>query len=64
MTDAEMTEQAIALGLIHTAGKTPRQTMSAALYILAKDPSAPIQRIAEHGATRARRGTVRWALRQ
>lgn len=62
MTDAEITEQAIELGLISTSGKTPRQSMSAALYVLAKDPSAPIRRIAEPGSTRARRGSVRWAL--
>lgn len=63
MTDAEITERAIALGLIKTAGKTPRQTMSAALYVQSKDPSAPIRRIAEPGPTRARRGSVRWTLR-
>lgn len=63
MTDAEITDRALELGLITTTGKTPRQTMSAALYVRSKDPSALVQRLAEQGATRAKRGSVRWTLR-
>ena len=62
LTDAEITERAIELGLIGAVGKTPRQTMSATLYVRSKDPSSRIRRIAEPGATRARRGSVRWTV--
>jgi hypothetical protein len=63
MTDAEIIEQAVASGLIESTGKTPRQSMSAVLYLKAKDSTSPVRRIAQPGPTRARRGTVRWVLR-
>jgi hypothetical protein len=63
MTDAEITEQAIASGVLRPNGKTPRQTMSAALYVHAKHPASVVCRVAEQGPARARRGTVRWTLR-
>ena len=63
MTDREITDLAIGSGLIVPAGKTPRQTMSATLYMRSLDPASPIQRVAEPGRIRARRGSVRWALR-
>ncbi|MGO9177871.1 MAG: winged helix-turn-helix domain-containing protein [Candidatus Limnocylindrales bacterium] len=63
MTDAEIAKQAIASGVLRPTGKTPRQTMSAALYVHAKDPASVVCRVAEQGPVRARRGTVRWTLK-
>ena len=63
MTRSEITDQALASGLIPTIGKSPGQSMSAALYLHAKKPASVVRRVAEPGPTRARRGTVRWTLR-
>ena len=63
LTAAQITEQAIASGLITTRGKTPRDTMAAQLYVNLKAPAPVVRRVADKGPTRARRGTVRWAAR-
>lgn len=65
LTDHEITNEALQRGLINPRGKTPRATMSARLYIEARDnPDGPLVRVSEPGPTRARRGSVRWALRE
>jgi hypothetical protein len=64
MTSQEITEEALGRSLIETAGKTPQKTMDAQLYTHAKRPEAPIVRVYEPGEQRARRGSVRWALRE
>jgi HB1, ASXL, restriction endonuclease HTH domain len=58
LTAAEITEIALRRGLIHTRGKTPAATMSAALY---KAPSkSAIRREFTPGPSRAMRDSVRW----
>jgi hypothetical protein len=65
MTTAEITQQALVRRLIRTTGNTPLATMSAQLYVLVRDdPEAPIIRLFDQGVERARRGSVRWALRR
>jgi len=64
LTVGEITRVAIQRGLLTPTGKTPIATMSARLYVeVQRNPLARIARLAEPGPTRARRGTVRWALR-
>ncbi len=64
MTSLEITAEALRQGLISATGKTPEATMSARLYrAIHKNPNASVVRVAEEGPTRARRGTVKWALR-
>jgi hypothetical protein len=64
MTTQEITEEALRRGLIETVGKTPLATMRAQLYGAAQRENATIVRPSEEGETRARRGSVRWALRE
>ena len=61
MTAQEVLGETIRLGLITPAGKTPRDTMSAALY---KNLSNGVGLIKHQrpGPTRAIRGTVRWSV--
>jgi hypothetical protein len=49
-------------GLIVPTGKTPRATMSAALYQRAKSDKRLVK-LATPGRGRAKRGSVRWTLR-
>ena len=57
----EVAEVVVRLGRVSTVGKTPDATVSACLYRLCRDPEATgVQRIAEEGPTRGKRGTVRW----
>jgi len=58
MTAAEITDIALARGLIRSQGKTPPATMSAALYCL--PAGTPIEREYVAGPQRAKRGSVRW----
>jgi len=58
LTAREITERALAQGLLTTHGRTPDQTMLSKLYKAAQ--SGKVQRVYEAGLTRARRGTVRW----
>lgn len=65
MTAKEITEEAIRRGLLRPAGRTPKATMSAALYTHVRDvPTTPIVRLHEPGPSRAARGSVRWAWRE
>jgi hypothetical protein len=64
MTTRELTEEALRQGLIRPTGKTPAATMSSSLYSeIHGNPNTSLVRLAEEGPTRARRGSVRWALR-
>jgi hypothetical protein len=61
MTAREIFERAVDRGLIDTRGKTPLATLEAMLYMHSKrDPR--LERVFEQGATRAKRGSVRWRL--
>jgi hypothetical protein len=62
MTAAEITKSAIDRGLISHPGKTPIWTMSAALYVHARDTrGSTLRREYRVGPTgRAARGSVRW----
>jgi hypothetical protein len=62
LTTREIAERAIGTGLIKPRGKTPDATMSAALYGHLHD-DAQLAKLEEPGNGRAKRGSVRWALR-
>jgi hypothetical protein len=64
MTAQEIIDEAVAKGLLNPQGKTPQATLYAELYMHVRDdPDPVIERHAEPGRTRARRGSVRWSLR-
>lgn len=58
LTAREITDIALRQGLLHTHGKTPDATMSAALYGAPRD--GPILRQFSPGRQRAARDSVRW----
>jgi hypothetical protein len=62
LTAREIVEVALNRGLITPKGKTPVATMSAELYRRAGS-DVRLRKVAEPGATRARRGSVRWLLK-
>jgi hypothetical protein len=64
LTSREITQDALALGLIKTKGRTPQATMAARLYVGVRDhPEGPLVKLSDPGTNRARRGSVKWALR-
>lgn len=62
LTTQEITDQAIARGLITPRGKTPNATMAAVLYLRVRNDSELVK-LDERRHTRAKHGSVRWALR-
>ncbi len=61
MSSGAIAEAAIRKGLIRPRGKTPAATMSAALYLYARDEEVPVlRRDFRPGPTRAARDSVRW----
>jgi len=65
MTATEVARIAIERGLVESRGKTPDATLTAQLYVQVRDhPQGPLRKIAEPGALRARRDSVRWAWRE
>jgi hypothetical protein len=63
LTSGEITERALARGLVLSHGKTPTRTMAAELYRrLGTDPQLVKTEDREPGRARAR--TVRWTLRE
>ena len=65
MTATEVARIALARGLVESSGKTPGATLAAQLYVHVRDhPQGPLRKIAEPGASRARRDSVRWAWRE
>jgi hypothetical protein len=62
MTAAEITDAAITAGLLTTRGKTPVTTMSARLYVEALRSKSPLVVKMPRRGTKARPGSVRWAL--
>lgn len=65
MSAQQIVDQAIAEGLVSPGGKTPVATLNALLYRYIRDAPEPvIERHAEEGPTRARRGSVTWSIRQ
>ncbi len=64
LTVTAITALALRRGLLRSSGKTPVATMTARLYEdTSRNPSARFLRLAEAGLQRARRGPVRWTLR-
>lgn len=63
LTTREITERAIDTGLVTPRGKTPHATMAARLYRRASN-DAELVKIEVPGDGRAKRGSVRWTLRQ
>jgi hypothetical protein len=63
MTTREITNLAIQRKLLVTRGKTPLASMSAVLYLRVRD-DPELVKIAAQGSRRAKRGSVRWTLRQ
>jgi hypothetical protein len=62
LTSREITDLALKAGLIKSSGKTPEQSMAAALYVgVQTDPR--LVKVSKPGKRRAQRGSVRWALR-
>jgi hypothetical protein len=62
LTAQEITDLAMERGLITPRGKTPQATMGAELYVKVRnDPD--LVKLMTPGNKRARRGSVRWALR-
>lgn len=66
LTTRELTEEALARGLILRNSKTPKASMSAALYVYLQDrpTDALLVRLSRAGHKRAERGSVRWGLAQ
>jgi hypothetical protein len=62
MTSREITNRALERGLIVSRGKTPEATMGVVLNRRLRDDSQHVK-TEDRGPTRAKRGTVRWALR-
>jgi hypothetical protein len=63
MTAREIVDEAVRRGLLSPAGKTPDATLNANLYLHVRNCASPrIVRLYQEGPTRARRGSVRWAL--
>jgi hypothetical protein len=62
LTTREIAERAIETGLVKPRGKTPDATMSAALYTHLRD-DVQLAKLEAPGNGRAKRGSVRWALR-
>jgi len=63
MALTEITNEALRRGLIDPKGKTPHATMASVLYCHVRDATEPrIERQAEQGPVRARRGSVIWRL--
>lgn len=62
LTTAELTERILTSNLVTLTGRTPEQSLAAALYrALGRYPE--LVREAEAGPSRARRGSVRWTVR-
>jgi hypothetical protein len=62
LTTKELTDLAIERGLIKPHGKTPYATMAARLYVEGRN-DAELVKLGTPGNGRARRGSVRWTLR-
>ncbi len=74
MTAREIMNEVIRRGLLTPSGKTPLYTLSSALYTsMQANPDGPLVRLSDQGpfpryrsnkeGARARRGSVRWALK-
>jgi hypothetical protein len=61
LTVREITDQAVEAGLIAPRGKTPVDTMKAALY--RPRGRRDLVKLEDPGEKRAKRGSVRWTLR-
>jgi len=62
LTTQEITDLAMERKLIIPRGKTPHATMSAVLYQRVRD-DPELVKLGVEGNERAKRGSVRWALR-
>jgi hypothetical protein len=65
LSTREVADAVVRSGKVAQRGKTPEKTVSAVLYGLTRSPDNPgVERVAEEGPRRARRGTVRWFWRR
>lgn len=64
LTTREITDQALEKGLINPRGKTPHQTMQARLYTWVRTDPELVKLESPGRGGRAKRGSVRWALRK
>jgi hypothetical protein len=62
LTTRDIVERAVTKGWLIPQGKTPDATMAAALYREANH-GGRLVKVASPGRLRARRGSVRWALK-
>jgi hypothetical protein len=62
MSTREITDQALARGLISPRGKTPHATMAARLYLRSQN-EPELVKLEIPGNGRAKRDSVRWTLR-
>jgi hypothetical protein len=63
MTAEEITAEALQRGLLTPTGKIPVKSMEAVLYGHADYARYP-ERVCETSGQRAKRGTVRWRMRE
>jgi hypothetical protein len=64
LTADEILSEAQRRGLLSSKGKTPKATLSAALYTNLKRKKSPFERVFKPGELRAKRGSVRWRLKR
>lgn len=62
LSTREITDEALGQGLITPHGKTPHATMAAKLHMHSRNDPALVK-FEDRGKKRARRGSVRWTLR-
>jgi hypothetical protein len=63
MTALEVARIALERGRVESSGKTPGATLAAQLYVHVRDhPHGPLRKIAEPGASRARRESVQMGM--
>ena len=62
LTTREITDLAIAKGLIVPTGKTPHASMGRVLYLRVRDDPELVKMEQQSRTARARRGSVRWIL--
>jgi predicted type IV restriction endonuclease len=62
LTAQEITDLAIAEGLIAPTGKTPVASMERVLYLRVRNDDSELIKIEEPGNARAKRSSVRWIV--
>lgn len=61
LTTREVVDEVLGSRNVRLTGKTPQDSVTAALYVMAASPSYPgVRKVSEKGQQRAKRGSVRW----